>query len=56
MINIWDTLVSTKRTDTSALMDVSVLLPLLHSTVIWLSNQTMNGAVSLYYTLQPNKK
>jgi hypothetical protein len=46
-INSWDTLAPLKRPDTSA------LLP---STLIWLSNQTKNGAAPLYCTLQPNKK
>jgi hypothetical protein len=50
MVNIWDALVPPKR------LDASALLPLLHSTVIWLSNQTMNGVAPLYSTLQPNKK
>jgi hypothetical protein len=54
--NIWDALAPPKRPDASALTDASALIPLLHSTVIWLSNQTINGAAPLYSTLQPNKK
>jgi hypothetical protein len=45
-----------KRPDVSALSDASALLPLLSSTLIWLSNQTENEMTPIYYTLQPNKK
>jgi hypothetical protein len=37
------------------LSDASALVPLLHSTLIWLSKQTKNGVDPLYYTLQPKK-
>jgi hypothetical protein len=46
----------TKQRDTSALANVIALFPLLPSTLIWLSNQTMNGMDPFYSTLQPNKK
>jgi hypothetical protein len=45
-----------KRPNVSGLSDASALLPLLPSTLIWLSNQTENGVAPLYSTLQPNKK
>jgi hypothetical protein len=45
-----------KQPEVSALSDASALLPLLPSTLIWLSNQTENGTAPLYSTLQPNKK
>jgi hypothetical protein len=38
------------------LSDASAPLPLLLSTLIWLSNQTKNGAAPFYSTIQPNKK
>jgi hypothetical protein len=56
IINSWSALAPLKWSDASALSDTSVLLPLLFSTLIWLSNRTKNRAVLLYSTLQPNKK
>jgi hypothetical protein len=50
MTNIWNVLALPKRPD------VSAHLPLLFSTLVWLSNQTMNGAAPFYSSLQPNKK
>jgi hypothetical protein len=50
MGNIWNAPAPQKRSD------VSTLISLLSFTLIWLFNQTMNGAAPLYFILQPNKK
>jgi hypothetical protein len=49
-MNSWNAPAPQKRSD------ASTLLSLLPSILIWLSNQTKNGASPLYSTLQPNKK
>jgi hypothetical protein len=56
MVNIWNVPAPPKRSDASALVDASALLPLLSSTFLWLSNQTKNGAILLYSVIQLNKK
>jgi hypothetical protein len=56
MANIWNAPTPPKRPDVSAFVDVSALLSLLSSTLVWFSNQTMNRASLSYSTLQPNKK
>jgi hypothetical protein len=53
--NSWNALAPQKRPDAIALSDASALLPLLPSTLIWLSNQTENGVTQLYSTLEQNK-